>query len=233
MRSALRTSQRTASDYSHFMFRNASRLVFVAVSVRLLVLRTSQRFASPPTSRSVDPVGLFDGCTILVSTCSVIGFPLRGAYATRSWRCARRDARRSSVHACAGGFLADRFIARNAANVARRARGPLAERHSGAARDECGAQMDAQRLSGAARCEVRSTSRRTQSVAQRAAQAVPAGSDDLTRNAESTTPEGEAEGTQGSIHGRGHTTGRTTIPAAKPHCGHSAFRAGTCPGRRS
>lgn len=40
---------------------------------------------------------------------------------------------------------------------------------------------------------------------------VPAGSDDLTRNAESTTTAGEAEGTQGSIHGRGHTTGRTTI----------------------
>ncbi|MBP2382823.1 hypothetical protein JOF43_002780 [Brachybacterium sacelli] len=84
----------------------------------------------------------------------------------------------------------------------------------------------------AVRDATRSASCRTPSDAQREAQAVPAGSDDLTRNAESTIPIGEAGGTQGSIHGRGHTTGRTTIPAAKPHRGHSAFRAGTRPGRR-
>lgn len=90
----LRTSERAASDYTDFGLRSASRVVVVAVSVRLLVLRTSQRFASPPTSRSVDPVGLVDGSVNLGYIFFVVDFLLRGACATRSSRCARRDVRR-------------------------------------------------------------------------------------------------------------------------------------------
>lgn len=58
------------------------------------------------------------------------------------------------------GVLAARLVARNAGIVASCACGPLAERLPGAARGECGARMDAQRLSGVARDEVRSTSLR-------------------------------------------------------------------------
>lgn len=84
------------------------------------------------------------------------------------------------------GVLADRLVALNAVIVAQCAFGPLAERW-----------LDA------VRCEARSASCRAQPDAKYEARVVPAGSDDLRRNAESTTPEGEAEGTQGSIHGRG------------------------------
>lgn len=134
----------TRDDHSDFGIRNAPCLELVAVSVRLLVFRTSQRFASPPTSRSVHPVGGDPGSSDALtgwsdSRCAV--HALRARRVARDAMCGVDGAGRH------GRISADRVVARNAVTVERYASVPLAER-----------------LPDAARCEARSASCRTQPV---------------------------------------------------------------------
>lgn len=121
---ALRTSQRTASDYSHFMFRSAPRLVLVALSVRSRPLHgVSISSACSMDRRSSDPLTVCSG-----SRCA--------AHALRA-----RDVARDAI--CGGvrctthrPALADSFVARSAASVAQSAFSPLAERLPDAVRYE-------------------------------------------------------------------------------------------------
>lgn len=160
----LRASQRFASEASNFMFRGASRqphfvlrsaprLVVIAVSVRLLVLRTSQRFASPPTSRSVHPFG-GDPDPRMRSLGDQIPAARRMRYALvmlRETRCAAE----------LGARLAGWTVRGSTRCASRRDHCAMRIRSARGANAGRSLLRSAQReLPGAGRCEVRSTSSR-------------------------------------------------------------------------
>lgn len=189
---------------SYFVLRNG---------LRLLTLRASQRFASdyshfvPRSASRVVVVAVSVRLLVLRASqrfasppTSQSVHPVGGDPGSSDAPAARSNSR------CAVHALRARCVARDAIDGG--ARFTTAWTDSSRI---CSLRVTLRALRGAHAVRSRSVAP-AQPLTKRGARVVPAGSDDLTRNAESTTPEGEAEGTPGSIHGRGHTTGRTTIP---------------------